>query len=886
MDFKVSASSNPGLKSLRSERSFKDPNQPTTMKWEPMDLPPVSPQELQSLRNQKYMRAKNKQSLHDNNILLGTKPSKLDMFDDKLTSFAFAPPPSSSISNMEQILTDSSNVDISFESNDHLENPNKSSQTLTGLIANLTENLMSQSSPKKRRNTDLLSGQEPKVVMSRNDPIVLIEDYIPGQRPSRPISVMNLKKSIFDLKQHQQEERPLKKKSRGNLAQEYLDNSVDDALKITYNSIRSMRSFPQYSADETSHKKPPKKTMTNKRSLMYLNKAIKLLDCENIDNNITDNHSLAQFKSVDFQFNQAPQKNNENRTISNNSLMKDSIRSVSSSTDISIHNQETRNPSPIDNFRLSKEKHSPTISDPNSASYVGTNSMATTPENPCNNSGDFLGTNQRKLPILHEERINNIAAASNTAFENLMLATSSRNNSFDSSAINKKRSASVLDSIHSLVADEHDASLKYCMICDKPLYDLSSLIQDGCKFKIFVCDNCTDVYNEIAELLHNIKLEVSNSDAISTRSLSSNTSISSELRHDFSSMTIDRSQVSDDNDDNFNEDYQLVHLAELVALELSNNNPGNSQGFQDSTDWFIEQNGEYSRNVKMYEKILKLVLLLNNGDDELEDPMESSAAAPPVPDESVADGDTTTDIGNETARTFALDPNAGFEAHHPAPTTQVNTNNILQDINNFPDSASVFSKSSLRTRGSMITESIILPKQRRKNRGGLINKNAPTPKDFQEYYRSLITKPSTTRLLSTALGKENQMGTVPFSNDLVGTLQKQLDSYTGSHAASSNISSFVGTPTSKDNNNNHNNNNGGSYNLLKYFHASPPPQADTASSIISKKSGANNLTKHQSLLNLNLEQEWSTFKKKFRWRWRVKGLMPGVTLNGNQGHYY
>lgn len=335
-----------------------------------------------------------------------------------------------------------------------------------------------------------------------------------------------------------------------------------------------------------------------------------------------------------------------------------------------------------------------------------------------------------------------------------------------------------------------ETSLKYCVVCDKPLYELSAWVQEARqKFRIFVCSGCADKYNEIVTLLEGVDFEAA-----------------SETSSQHSSGLLGMSRMSLDAED------QLVSLAEHVALEMADALGlfCNTSLMEDGS-LYAHKNARFGNSVGLYEKILKLYLLMHEVDPEEQED-----------DVSESHGDETTDIGNESAVTLALDPEAGFKT--TSVTTQVNTRNILQDVGN-------------QSVGS-IQGTLPLPKQRQKNGS------------FQEYYRSLITKPSTTRLVLD--GKENvplvRQELSGFSLGLVGLLHRQLETYEGVTKKKSFFERYwresSGVPKG-------------------------PELAQDNGKLLAPKA---------SLLNLNLEQEWSALKKKIRWRWRIKGLVPGLEI--------
>ncbi|CDK25807.1 unnamed protein product [Kuraishia capsulata CBS 1993] len=49
--------------------------------------------------------------------------------------------------------------------------------------------------------------------------------------------------------------------------------------------------------------------------------------------------------------------------------------------------------------------------------------------------------------------------------------------------------------------DHHYEGLKYCVLCEKPLYELSSFIPEGKDFKELVCSSCILQYEQISNML-------------------------------------------------------------------------------------------------------------------------------------------------------------------------------------------------------------------------------------------------------------------------------------------------------------------------------------------------------------------------------------------------
>lgn len=1162
---------------------------PTTMQWNTIELNPMSSEERLYLKNKKYRKHRGKKTRNSNDppnaatgnaALLVDRPSKLDLIDNsKLTSFPLAPPPSSSISNMDQILNDSSNIDISFESSSPtrqqqnstafsstMSKVNEQSQSLSKLITTLSNSLLTHSSNvatdnARSNNNDAdnkkpVERNDPKIVVSRNDPIVLIEDYIPtAQISKKRMSVVNLRKSILNLRnssvntesdasfsdvsqevineeeeeEEPQQERILKKRSKGNLSQEYLNNRNidcnDNLRKITYNSIKSVKSFaPILSSDDVYKKKQAfKNSIRNKRSLVYLNNAINLLDQtaqnnpQNAEN--SDSYGLSQFQSSDFLFSglKRPSTSTNNRTDSNVSSNKFSARSASSSTDLSVldsfneqsvkqndfnsthmkaddgHKANQESISSVETLKLLVSKGSENSSQrnthsipslQNSMSFSSSNiASSTTTHNSSSNNYDnkanFSSANAALVAdckssthsfVEHQkaESMTGAAAAAAGGFSGYNMrnstsafATSSPNTSsadLQESVYRHKRSASLLESLHS----SHDnnsnkisninGSLKYCMVCEKPLYDLSSLIQEDCKFRIFVCDGCMPVYNEIALLLKNFTIE--NIEADEQGHGGQAAEITEEEEHDNGSVVnrepnyislsfYDSSYHSQaaagiaGAATQWNEDKELTHLAELVALEVANSHNDDVSGPENGKE-ILQSNEQHYRNIKKFEKILKLLLLLNSdlveetddgtGVDDVNMDSDRNTLQTQYSENDVdmteLGDDTTTDLGDDTVRTFALDPNAGFsnilgqtnsknmnnknnntttittnnnntnnnnynnkskENNYQEPvlkttTTEINTKNILKDITNevdFSDAKSIDSQFNPHHK------SIPLPKQRirlidqnltvnnnNNNDNDNNNNNNNNDNNFRDYYRSVITKPSTTRIVSHKSGHRASSGSAFsrtenildndgigeallhkggsfFSSDLISTLHKQLNDINGllgslttavANAANAvesnnknNSKSFINKgsdanifsklmygssqlniiPTNSNNIINTNNNYPFNFNsinpqpqqqqqhptLLQHPPPPPPPHhhqqqqsqqpvtttSTTSTTPISKLQTS--LQKRQSLVNLNLEQEWANFKKKFRWRWRIRGLVPGMALGSGDGTY-
>lgn len=53
------------------------------------------------------------------------------------------------------------------------------------------------------------------------------------------------------------------------------------------------------------------------------------------------------------------------------------------------------------------------------------------------------------------------------------------------------------------------SSLKYCVICETPLYELSSLLTQDSNFAEFVCSNCTERYEMLSHLVENFDQSIS-----------------------------------------------------------------------------------------------------------------------------------------------------------------------------------------------------------------------------------------------------------------------------------------------------------------------------------------------------------------------------------------
>lgn len=54
-----------------------------------------------------------------------------------------------------------------------------------------------------------------------------------------------------------------------------------------------------------------------------------------------------------------------------------------------------------------------------------------------------------------------------------------------------------------------NSKLKRCVVCEKPLYEISSLLSEVDKFKEIVCGKCTERYEEAAKILENYEFESS-----------------------------------------------------------------------------------------------------------------------------------------------------------------------------------------------------------------------------------------------------------------------------------------------------------------------------------------------------------------------------------------
>lgn len=58
------------------------------------------------------------------------------------------------------------------------------------------------------------------------------------------------------------------------------------------------------------------------------------------------------------------------------------------------------------------------------------------------------------------------------------------------------------------------SSLKYCVICESPLYELSSLLTQESQYSEFVCSNCTERYEMLSALIDNFDQTISEMRAI------------------------------------------------------------------------------------------------------------------------------------------------------------------------------------------------------------------------------------------------------------------------------------------------------------------------------------------------------------------------------------
>ncbi|CCH42339.1 hypothetical protein BN7_1883 [Wickerhamomyces ciferrii] len=54
-----------------------------------------------------------------------------------------------------------------------------------------------------------------------------------------------------------------------------------------------------------------------------------------------------------------------------------------------------------------------------------------------------------------------------------------------------------------------DSSLRYCVICDSPLYEISSLLTQDNQFSEFVCSNCTEQYEQLSKLIESFDQSIS-----------------------------------------------------------------------------------------------------------------------------------------------------------------------------------------------------------------------------------------------------------------------------------------------------------------------------------------------------------------------------------------
>ncbi|QLG71956.1 hypothetical protein HG535_0C03080 [Zygotorulaspora mrakii] len=73
------------------------------------------------------------------------------------------------------------------------------------------------------------------------------------------------------------------------------------------------------------------------------------------------------------------------------------------------------------------------------------------------------------------------------------------------------------------------SQLRTCVICDSPLYEISSLISDADDFKEIVCGNCTEKYEEAAKVFENYEFETSGEISIDSSLSSMNSAL--ELTH-------------------------------------------------------------------------------------------------------------------------------------------------------------------------------------------------------------------------------------------------------------------------------------------------------------------------------------------------------------------
>lgn len=96
----------------------------------------------------------------------------------------------------------------------------------------------------------------------------------------------------------------------------------------------------------------------------------------------------------------------------------------------------------------------------------------------------------------------------------------------------------VLDNIMRPTGQENDeylsnlrfeSVLKKCVVCDSPLYEISSLIGENEDFKEIVCGRCTEKYEEAAKIFENYEFETSAEVSIDSTASSFNSNI--ELPH-------------------------------------------------------------------------------------------------------------------------------------------------------------------------------------------------------------------------------------------------------------------------------------------------------------------------------------------------------------------
>lgn len=756
------------------------------MNFDQLEINPISSSERRYLRSKKHYNRKrhngsfidpidSKAGNSNGSFSTHKNQEQLNLLtildnDDELTSFPLAPPPSNSISNMDQILNDTSNIDISFEIN-------------TNIPLNNTSNPPNQK-----------TSEDPKLKVSRKDPIVLIEDYISNEGLSstpqsslarKKSSVYTLKRSLFDLKAEMTSHSSYS--HLNSLFNNTSNNTIfEDSFRATYTSIQSLKSF-------NSIKKL--KSIKSKSSLQYLNNAIFLLQ--------------------NSKKNQQGPLNNITTTFSQ--VLNGKQPSVSSS--------DTLNPTLISSANTHNNLHVSSLTN----SATSSQNTAVLPTDHL--QFDVIISDFDENQELHnggEEEDGEIGV------DRCAIETSSRNNSF-TSVNNHALDEHMVNSpkiSNNFLPRGKEGTLKYCTICDKPLYDLSSLISDDKVFKVFVCDNCTFLYNDIIFLLDKFFLEIdiasrcTSTDVDSDEYLVNNISEASTL-----SKRKQRFESSQIDEDLFDEDEQLLNLAKFVAIELGDSNNKYNEN---------EMLNQNTPDVAIYEKLLKLLLLVMHSHQETINRWkpEDVKKEKEKEDEDIHHN-TTTDIGDDSVHTLSLHPEAGF-------STQNDVSNILDEL---------YEENGLATYSPR--------KKKEEQQEFLFNTSFSDINNIKNGYAYQTSKMDLcTEAIHSSVNKEQSLDMesdsgcidntkLKFLNALIGLLHDQLSVY-DSHGLT--ISGMKASPQD--------------------FGLAKPDFSKNSGTDIPDLGDTGSLAWEPR--RKFIEDELSKIRKKIRWRWRIKGLLPGL----------